>query len=229
MASTLKNTTTTDPRIFCELPVKHKDPNLAGMFGGYHQPTTKVWLVGGAARSLYSGEPVNDYDFVFGNIDSLNTFVSHLRNLGAKKVSETIDVTDRITCEDFVLVWSDDSHSYIQIKHEFYHHPCDQFNTVDFTICQFAKMFGDSDQFVATVDGVNDFENKHLRIHKLYWPIATMARIPKFINLGYTPFRSNTEFYGGIIATVKQIPDNHIAFAPRTKKYVKSWKEKFGV
>lgn len=191
-----------------------------------------VWLIGGAARSLFTGEPIKDYDFVFTEYESLVLFKNTLYSLGAKKIAETESASTpgKRLCEDFIFRWGkkQEEYAYIQLKHEFYSSPVQQFDWADFTICHFAKLYGREDRLVASAIGYEDYTNKRLRFHKVSSPLATLIRIPKYINRGFSP-QNDVAFYSEIIGIIQAMPVNHAGFKPKRKAYLKDWKEKFNV
>lgn len=184
-----------------------------------------IILVGGAARAMYTGEPIKDFDFAFSDKKSLVLFRDMLLELGATKVSQTYSqiYEGKILCEDMVLT-NKHGYAYIQLKHEFYRHPADQFSTADFTVCHFALTFGRRSKLVIGKQGLDDQKNMVLRFHHVSAPLATMIRIPRYIAKGYKP-ESEVDFYSELITLIRQMPDDSLGFKPKTKAYIAGWED----
>ena len=192
-----------------------------------------AWLIGGGARSQYTGEKIGDYDFVFKDMKSLVLFRKIIRDVGAKKVSETFsNDRTRMTCEDFVLRYGEEQHEYvyIQMKYELYERVDVQLNTADFTVCQFYMQLGNEVKLGATAQAIEDYNNKHLRIHRMLMPMSTLQRIPKFVARGFVPW-NNVKFYQDIIRRIREAPEQAITVGtePKGKRYKKDWKDEFNI
>ena len=168
------------------LKVVHEDAVLNRILSGF-RPSRVTLLLGGAARALYSGEPVKDYDFAFGSPEGRDEFLAHLHNIGALKVAETYTLDERLACEDFVLEW-DATYAYIQVKHEFYASLEDLFYGTDLTLVQFCCMITmNGKSLAASEQAVKDYDNRVLRLYNVSSPVSSKARWEKFRDRGFTP------------------------------------------
>jgi len=163
-------------------------------------------LMGGAARSLYSGEPVKDYDFAFCSTEQRHAFVDHLNEIGAVKVAETRGEDGNKTCEDFRLPFEDGTYAYIQCKCEFYKTAWQVWHATDFTIVQFCYIDG---ALMASEEAVYDSDHKILRLHHVYGPESTLMRIQRFIEKGYQP-ANGSAFYAELVRKIRALPENRI-------------------
>lgn len=206
------------------LPMTNEDAVLNRVLKWF-RPTRVTLLIGGAARSLHSGEQVKDYDFAFGSKTGLDEFVAHLGRIGAVKVAETYTLEDRLSCEDFVFRFgpAQEEYTYIQVKHEFYSSLSDLFATTDLTIAQFCCMISlGGRNLVASEQGAADLEGKLLRLHNVTSPVSTLARWLKFKDRGYEPVDDD-----------ERLSELHVertnAGLKRKRHIVANWRELFNV
>jgi hypothetical protein len=168
------------------LKIVHEDAALNRILSGF-RPSRVTLLIGGAARALYSGETVKDYDFAFGSPVGRDEFIAHLATIGALKVAETRTLDDHLTCEDFVLEWVG-GYAYIQVKHEFYSSLEDLFAGTDLTLVQFCCMISmNGKKLAASEQGLADYDNRVLRLHNVTAPVSSKARWEKFRDRGFVP------------------------------------------
>ncbi len=200
------------------LEVRHQPaPFFSELAERFRRSTHRIWLVGGAARSMHTGEPVADYDFVFGDMDSAIAFRKYLG------LENRISITyphqgDKPIGEDYRY-----SGNSVQLKFgKFYAEAAEQLDSADFTVCQFYYAVGAVDpgesRFGATPAAINDASLKRLRLHRLTQPAGTLARIPKFIARGYLP-ESNVSFYRPLVEEIRFLPYDANDFEPIRKAY----------
>lgn len=209
------------------IDIRYEDAVLSRILNGFSTSRATI-LMGGAARSLHSGEDVKDYDFAFGSESGRDEFIAHLRTIGAVKVAETFNKDNELTCEDFVYRWGDLEleYTYIQVKREFYHTPEELFATADLTIVQFCLVIdGKGRRLLATIAGIDDHERRFLRIHNVWAPESTMIRVVRFSKRGYVPYHTSS-FYAELIHAIKQCSRVQ---EPALKKYASDWRERLNI
>lgn len=146
-----------------ELPEIHKD---------------KVWLAGGAIRRTLIGDLLtSDLDFFFKSEDDLKQFRKELIDKGAE------EVTKNDHQETYSIQIKNKSYLIQLIKINYYDSVEDVLNSFDFTITQFAY---DGKDLICGDYSLWDLARKRLALHKLTYGVATMRRLIKYTNQGYT-------------------------------------------
>lgn len=138
------------------------------------------WLGGGAIRRTLIKQPLDsDYDFFFTGVDTKNTFVERAKSKGFGVVRETKHHTElRGTLEgsDLPIV--------VQAIHfKYYNNVGEVLDSFDYTITQFVF---DGDSLWTTPESLWDLGRNRLALHKVTYPVATMRRMLKYTNQGFT-------------------------------------------
>lgn len=140
------------------------------------------WLAGGAVRATLQDQPIkSDYDIFFANEIQLHKCRDELIHIGAKKIKEN----DHNETYFFVPDETDPSVKLeIQlIKHKYYNNVYELLDSFDYTICQFAT---DGKELVCGPYALWDLARKRLAIHRITYPVASMRRMIKYANKGFT-------------------------------------------
>ncbi len=138
------------------------------------------WLAGGALRQTVMGkEPESDFDFFFRTPDQLKEFTGDLEANGLLKVRET---------EHHVHYRGKIGDSAIDrdvqcIRFAFYDDASAVIDSFDYTICMLAY---DGETITLGDYALWDIGRKRLAIHKVTYPVATMRRMLKYGNQGFT-------------------------------------------
>jgi hypothetical protein len=140
--------------------------------------TEGVWIAGGAIRRTIIGDPLtSDFDFFFRDKESLDTYRKLLLEKGAKETKKTDhQETYTITVAEKVR--------FIQlIKINFYVDVKSVLDSFDFTISQFAYV---GTNLICGEYSLWDLSRRRLALHKLTYGVATMRRLIKYSNQGFT-------------------------------------------
>jgi len=132
------------------------------------------WLAGGAARSIFKQEKINDYDIFFKDKEFAEIAKTRLEQQGAKRVFE---------CPAGELTTYKISGMKIQlITKRFYKSIEECLESFDFTCCIFGF---DGVTFYTTKEAMKDVKYKNLTLNKLTYPVASINRIYKYKKRGY--------------------------------------------
>ncbi|WP_293012247.1 hypothetical protein [Oceanicaulis sp.] len=155
------------------------DSALAGVLSKLPKLSEKgPWLAGGALRRTLLGvAPDSDFDFFFADKDQLDEFVSALPKK-LKKVRETDHHVHYCGPLD-----GGQKRDVQAIRFRFYDDAASVLDSFDFTICQFAF---DGSTLTTTPEALFDLGRKRLAVHKVTYPVATMRRLIKYSNQGFT-------------------------------------------
>lgn len=134
----------------------------------------RVWLAGGALRSMFDRTPICDFDlFFFGEGDKVLALET-LKKAGAVVV---------FTCPQGSMVTLKFGAFKIQlITPRYYATASELINTFDFTVCRVAF---DGTTLTVAPEAIRDARRKRLVIHELEFPISTINRIAKYREKGY--------------------------------------------
>ena len=136
------------------------------------------WLAGGAIRRVLIGDSLNsDFDFFFRDAEQLDSFRKALKDKGAKKTASNDHA------ETYVVNLAGKDRVIQLIKIGFYKTPEDVLDSFDFTITQFAY---DGKDLIAGQYSLWDLARKRLALHRLTYGVATMRRLIKYTNQGFT-------------------------------------------
>ncbi|CAH1657537.1 conserved hypothetical protein [Hyphomicrobiales bacterium] len=138
------------------------------------------WLAGGALRrTLLGKEPDSDLDFFFKDADQLLAFRDGLENAGLVKVRET-----KHHMHYRGPIGESGIHRDVQlIRFAFYENAEAVIDSFDFTVCMFAF---DGETLTVGDHALWDLGRKRLAVHKISYPVATMRRLLKYANQGFT-------------------------------------------
>jgi hypothetical protein len=137
-------------------------------------------LGGGAARSIFTKEKINDYDLFPNSFKKMEEIKSYFLSLGA---------TIKFECPEKKLISLMYKNEKIQlIKTQEYNNVYELLDSFDFTCTQFA--YFNNILYVYKSDCLSDAKRKHLILHKLTYPAATIKRINKYVNYGYKTYPS---------------------------------------
>lgn len=137
-------------------------------------------LAGGAARSLFTRDKINDFDIFPKSIKKMEELKQYFVGLGA---------VVKFECPEKKLISLTYNKNKIQIIYT------DSFSNVeelldkfDFTCTQFA--YYNNKLYVYNINCLSEAKRKHLILHKLTYPAATIKRIHKYLNYGYKAYPS---------------------------------------
>jgi hypothetical protein len=156
----------------------------AQQFLSYNLLNDNVWLAGGAIRSAINDEPICDYDLFFrSTIDSFNTII-RLEELGAELVFK---------CPEGKLTTFKLNGMKIQcITEDYYPSMETLIDTFDITACRYVT---DGKVILTYYSSVRDTLKKQINLHRVMYPVATMKRVAKYANKGYTLTSKASKFF----------------------------------
>lgn len=135
----------------------------------------KTWLAGGALRSALTSALISDYDVFFSNTYESARVEVELEHLGAETVFK---------CPEGKLTTMTFDGMKIQLITEFFYENMEHLiDTFDITACRFAT---DGKVMVTKYSSIRDTYKKRINLHRVDFPVATMKRIAKYANKGYT-------------------------------------------
>jgi hypothetical protein len=138
-----------------------------------------AWVAGGAIRRTLIRMPLDsDFDFFFRSADHLAEWEAALpSSLSLLKETEHHKHWRGTIGESSLPV-------YIQaIRFRYYGSAEEVISSFDYTITQFAL---DGETLVTTPEALWDLGRRKLAIHKVTYPVATMRRMLKYTNQGFT-------------------------------------------
>lgn len=134
-----------------------------------------AWLAGGAVRSIFDNTNIHDYDFYFNSVDIYVKTYMFLNNIGAKLIYR---------CPlDFLRTYEYNNEKYQLIFHKSFENMQSVIDEFDFTICQ---LITDSKILIVQNTTLKDIRKKQLKLWSLPYPAATIKRIYKYLNYGFT-------------------------------------------
>ena len=135
----------------------------------------QVWLAGGAIRSAIAREPISDYDLFFSNSLTAGQTTLKLEDLGAEIIFK---------CPQGKLTTYKKDGMKIQcITEDFYSDMNILIETFDITACRYVT---DGVTILTKYSSVRDTLKKNINLHVVTYPVATMKRVVKYSNKGYT-------------------------------------------
>lgn len=141
--------------------------------------TPSAWLGGGALRRTLIKQPLDsDFDWFFRDENTMNNFVIKAKEKGLKVTKETKHHTQL----EGVLSGSDRP-VVIQAIHFTYGNIQHFIDSFDYTITQFMY---DGEVLYTTDHSLWDLGRKKLALNKVTYPVATMRRMLKYTNQGFT-------------------------------------------
>lgn len=138
-----------------------------------------VWLGGGAVRRTLSKQPLDsDFDYFFKDEPTMKSWEASLPG-SISKVRETKHHTEYRG----VISGSELPVTLQAIRFAYYNGPTEAIDSFDYTISQFAT---DGHSLWTTPEALWDLGRKRLALHKVTYPVATMRRMLKYSNQGFT-------------------------------------------
>lgn len=145
----------------------------------------EMWLAGGALRRTLIGQPLDsDFDFFFKNKDARLIWENALLDMGAKKISHNDHQKTFIL--DLALDEETEELETVKIQLitiDYYNFVQDLLDSFDFTITQFAY---DGKYLYCGEYSLWDLARRRLAVHKITYGVASMRRLIKYTNQGFT-------------------------------------------
>lgn len=142
-------------------------------------PGHMMWLGGGAIRRTLIKQPLDsDFDFFFNSVESKDAFLKHCEAKGLRKVKETKHHT-----QFEGIIEGSDIPIVVQAIHFMYGDARVWIDNFDYTISQFMY---DGEYMYTTSYALWDLGRKKLALNKVTYPVATMRRMLKYTNQGFT-------------------------------------------
>lgn len=173
-----------------------------------------IWVAGGAVRTILTGEEVSDVDLFFRDQAARDDMIRNLDSKGAKQL---------FVCPKRELFTYDFRGFKVQLICKRYYETKRQLlDSFDFTICRFGFSLSDVHQldghprvadFVSLAfSDYYDLQRRHLRVHKIEYPVATLNRIQKYMKKGFKPWHQE-DFYVQLVMAIKAAPidEEHMA------------------
>ena len=139
----------------------------------------QAWLGGGALRRTLIRQPLDsDFDWFFYDADAMKSFVDNAKTKGLKVTKETKHHTQLegvLEGTDLPVVVQAIHFTYGDIQHFI--------DSFDYTISQFMY---DGVYLYTTDYSLWDLGRKKLALNKVTYPVATMRRMLKYTNQGFT-------------------------------------------
>lgn len=150
-----------------------------------------VWIAGGAVRRTFQCKKLeSDFDFFFRDQEAMERFEGELIELGGKLLSQNDKNKKYILPCDVVEGSADpDAAFYLPemeiqlINFQFFESPEAVIDSFDFTICQFAF---DGEHFYIGEFSLWDLARAKLVVHKITYGVASVRRMMKYANQGFT-------------------------------------------
>lgn len=140
----------------------------------------KMWIAGGAIRrTLLNKELDTDVDLFFKDEESLKSYSKELEKIGAKIITEN----EHQTTFTYHIEKLNKSYLIQAVTISFYDNVEDLLDSFDFTITQFAF---DGEILYCGEHSIWDLKSNKLALHKLTYGVATMRRMIKYTNQGFT-------------------------------------------
>jgi hypothetical protein len=145
-----------------------------------------VFIGGGAIRDYLSGSEVKDIDVFTANKEAEEKLLAFFKEKG-KLINENTLLAN--------YTYKDRWFQVIKGKH--YNTGYELIDSFDFTICQAAlgveiELYPEQNRkdlvvhFLSADNFFQDTLAKHLRVHKITYPLSTLERMQKYIQKGYT-------------------------------------------
>ena len=149
------------------------------------------WLAGGALRRMLLKQPLDsDFDFFFSSQEQLDAFLAAAKLKGAQQIRENEHATTlRLPSVNPKSIGEDEFTDYLPeievqaISIQFYDSLDAVLDSFDFTICQFGY---DGVRLVCGDHSLWDLGRRRLVPHRLTFATASMRRLLKYANQGFT-------------------------------------------
>lgn len=172
------------------------DPEILSVLGN------GVILAGGALRSLVNPEEeLCDYDLFFTDTSKINSVQQHLTNKGYSLIFQ---------CPkgELSTYFNNETETKVQlITKRKYTDMIDLISSFDITACCCAY---DGNAFEYNERFVFDVLNKLININSVEYPVATMKRIAKYVNKGYTLTSKASVSFVQLVNSM-QLDENNLA------------------
>ncbi|MGG4552579.1 hypothetical protein [Paenibacillus humicus] len=136
------------------------------------------WLAGGAIRRTLIGMNLDsDFDFFFRDAEQLKVFKKSIESKGAKKTASNDHA------ETYMMTIKGKNRIIQLIKIGYYKNVEDLLDSFDFSISQLAY---DGTDLIFGKYTLWDLPRKRLALHKLTYGVASMRRLIKYTDQGFT-------------------------------------------
>lgn len=146
----------------------------------------QVVLAGGALTSVFSRQPIRDYDFYFTNAReayAVMGFYQQLADMG--QVTQVDDTEQATTFKDVANRGTQNTYQMIHLPETFCTQPFDLIAQFDFTICQAALDLA-TGKFVFGAEFLYHLAQRRLVFNpKCRFPICALHRVQKFTRRGF--------------------------------------------
>lgn len=142
-------------------------------------PQDNAWIAGGAIRRVLLRQALDsDFDFFFDSQESLDRWELSLPN-----TLQLVRETKHHKHWHGALDGSEVPVDIQAIRFKFYESPEAVIDSFDYTITQFIL---DDGVLTTTPEALWDLGRRKLAIHRVTYPVATMRRMLKYANQGFT-------------------------------------------
>lgn len=141
--------------------------------------TNGPWLAGGAIRRLIAKSKIDsDFDVFFKSEDQLLKWLERIKKqeTSVEEIKNEFNTTLQIKVNSEIVKLQ-------AIHFKYYSSPQEIIDSFDYTICQFAV---DGNHLVTGDYSLFDLANKRLVLHKMTYGVATLRRLLKYCNQGFT-------------------------------------------
>lgn len=171
-----------------QMDLKINQPQLRPLLSMNLLVPNKVWLGGGALRTLFGqSEKVSDFDVFFNAQDLVQPTEKILVSRGFKEV---------FRCPAGKLTtFKKKGASPVKVQlitEKFYSSAEDMLDTFDITACRHAY---DGETLSTFYSSIRDVKRKRINLHRVQYPNATLKRIAKYSSKGYRLTNEATEFF----------------------------------
>lgn len=138
----------------------------------------EAWLAGGAIRRVLNKDKVhNDFDFFFRSETHFKEWEGKISNFSKEKETEHYSQYRGYVegIKESIVVQA--------IKFKYYSSEVEALDSFDYTISQFLLSNG---KLYTTPEALWDLGRKRLCLHRVTYPIATMRRMIKYTDQGFT-------------------------------------------
>lgn len=146
------------------------------------------WLAGGALRRSILEQPLDsDYDFFFANEVQLKTVLESIKE--NEKVTVEKEFSNDMNVSMTLFLHGDTETKFtgrrikVQLIKVYHQSPGEVLDSFDYTLCQFAF---DGQNLICGDYALNDTLRKKLVVNKITFPVASMRRMLKYANQGFT-------------------------------------------
>lgn len=163
-----------------------------------------MFVAGGAVRTIITGESVSDIDIFFQTPELAHEFKKNLESKNAQKIFECPKG------ELFTFLYQ--NFKFQLIMKRYYQNATELLNSFDFTICRFGFELFDINnagfmtrRFALNKSDMIDLQKRHLRIHRIEYPVATLNRVHKYMKKGFVPYHQE-DFFKQLVFAIRAAP-----------------------